>query len=58
MSSTEGVNYLEEVDTRDGGKSYVNTNDKVYGGSFGSNISADSRRRDLKGFGQKVLYID
>lgn len=54
----EGVNYLEEVDTRDGGKSYVNTNDKVYGGSFGSNISADSRRRDLKGFGQKVLYID
>lgn len=53
----EGVSYLEEVDTRDGGKRYVDKG-KVYGGSFGSNISADSRRRDLSGFGSKVLYID
>lgn len=53
----EGVSYLEEVDTRDGGKRYVDKG-KVYGGSFGSNISADSRRRDLSGFGKKVLYID
>lgn len=53
----EGVSYLEEVDTRDGGKKYVDKG-VTYGGSFGSNISADSRRRDLTGFGQKVLYID
>ena len=59
VSKPDGVNYLEEVDTRDGGKSYVDVGDKVYGGSFGSNISSGSRRADLdKGFGQKVLYID
>jgi hypothetical protein len=52
----EGVTYLEEVDDRDGGTSYVDAGPQ-YSPTFGKSISAQSRRGDLSGFGSKVLYM-
>jgi hypothetical protein len=56
VTKPEGVSYLEEVDDRDGGTSYVDKGPQ-YSPTFGRSISAQSRRGDLGGFGNKVLYM-
>lgn len=56
MQKPAGVTYLEEVDDRDGGSSYQEVGPQ-YSPTFGRSISAQSRRADVSGFGNKVLYM-
>lgn len=56
MQKPAGVTYLEEIDDRDGGSSYQEVGPQ-YSPTFGRSISSQSRRSDVSGFGNKVLYM-